>query len=116
MKSTIVGMSLINVWPVVFILRNERHASTPSECGMLVYSEFTSMVTSKDTGVTKRVMSFSLQKENEVSFRKLGIFYYFFCKMKSAYPEMCSANVALQEIIRMYGGLISRMLATCVIC
>ena len=37
MKSTNVGMSLINVWSVVFIMRNERHASTPSECGMLVY-------------------------------------------------------------------------------
>ena len=53
MKSTNVGMSLIYVWSVVFIVRNERHASTPSECGMLVYREFTSIVTSKESGVTK---------------------------------------------------------------
>ena len=53
MKSTNVGMSLINAWSIVFIVRNERHASTPSECGMLVYREFTSIVTNKESGVTK---------------------------------------------------------------
>ena len=37
MKSTNVGMSLINVWSVAPIVRNEWHASTPSVCGMLIY-------------------------------------------------------------------------------
>ena len=53
MNSTNVGMSLVNVWSVVYIVRNERHASTQSECGMLVCREFTSMVTNKESGVTK---------------------------------------------------------------
>ena len=74
MKSTNVGMSLINVWSVVFIVRNERHASTPSECGMLVCREFTSMVTSKDSGVTKCVMSFSLIEKICGVFEKAGYF------------------------------------------
>ena len=116
MKSTNVGMSLINVWSVVFIVRNERHASTPPECGMLVCREFTSILTSKESGVTKWVMSFSLQIKSVVSFRKLCILSKTFSKMESTYPEMCSVNVPLQETIGLYGGLISWLLATCVIC
>ena len=51
-----------------------------------------------------------------VSLRKLGILSKKFCKMESTCPEMCSVTVPLQEVIGLYGGLISRMLATCVIC
>ena len=36
--------------------------------------------------------------------------------MESTYPKMCSVNVPLQETIGLYGGLISRLLAACVIC
>ena len=36
-KSPSVGMSLIHIWSVVFIERNERYASIQSVCGMLVY-------------------------------------------------------------------------------
>ena len=107
MKSTNVGMSLINAWSIVFIVRNERHASTPSECGILVYREFTSIVTNKESGVTKCLMSISLQRKSVVSLRKLGILSKKFCKMESTCPEMCSVNVPLQETIGLYGGLIS---------
>ena len=51
-----------------------------------------------------------------VSLRKLGILSEHFCEMESSYPEMSSANVPLQETIGLYSGLISRLLATCVIC
>ena len=53
MKFTNVGMSLVNAWSVVFIVTNEWHASTPSECGMLVYRKFTSMAAKKNSDVTK---------------------------------------------------------------
>ena len=66
-------MSLINTWSVVFIVRNEWHASTYSESEMLVYGEFTSMVRNKESGDTKRVVSFSLQRKSVVSLRKLHI-------------------------------------------
>ena len=51
-----------------------------------------------------------------VSLRKLGILSKKFSKMESTCPEMCSVNVPLQETIGLYGGLILRLLATCVIC
>ena len=105
MNSSNAGMSLFNVWSVVYIVRNERQVSTPSECGMLVYEEFTSMVANKESGVTKRVMSFSLQRKAVVSLRKLGILSQNFCKMEITYPEMCSVNVPLQETIGLSGGL-----------
>ena len=76
MKSTNVGMSLINAWSAIFIVRNERHASSPSDCRMLVYSEFTSMATNKDSDVSKRLTSFSLQRKSVMSLRKLGIIAY----------------------------------------
>ena len=50
-----------------------------------------------------------------VSLRKLGILPKNFKKMESACPEMCSFNVPLHETIHLYGDLISRLLATCVI-
>ena len=50
-----------------------------------------------------------------VSLRKQGILSKKFCKMESTCPEMCSVNVPLQETIGLYGGLISRLLASCVI-
>ena len=50
-----------------------------------------------------------------VSLRKLGILSKKFCKLESTCPEMCSVNVPLQETIGLYGGRISRLLATCVI-
>ena len=56
------------------------------------------------------------QGKSVVTLRRLGILLNFFCKMESTYPKMCSVNVPLQEIICLYGGLISRLLATSVIC
>ena len=51
-----------------------------------------------------------------MSLRKLGILSKTFCKMETICLEMCSFDVPLQETIGLLGGLISRMLATCVIC
>ena len=48
-------------------------------------------------------------------FEKAGYFVKKISKMESTCPEMCSVNVPLQESIGLYGGLISRLLATCVI-
>ena len=61
-------------------------------------------------------MSFSLQLKSVVYLRKLGILSQTFCKMESTFSEKCSVNVPLLEIIGLYGGLISRLLASCVIC
>ena len=71
MKSTSVGMSLINALSVGFIVRNERYASTPSVYGMLIYREFTSMVTNKYSGFTEWLVSFSLQRKSVVCLIKL---------------------------------------------
>ena len=43
-QSTGIGMSLVNVWSVMLMARNELLASTPSVCGMLEYREFTSII------------------------------------------------------------------------
>ena len=54
----------------------------------------------------------SVYKENLRCFENAGNLY----KIKSTFLEVCSDNVALQETICLYGGLISTLLATCIIC
>ena len=49
-------------------------------------------------------------------FEKAGYFVQKVLQMESTYPEMCSVNVPLQTKIGLYGGLISRLLATFGIC
>ena len=49
-------------------------------------------------------------------FEKAGYFVHIKKKMESTYQEMRSVDVHLHKKIGLYGGLISRLLATCVIC
>ena len=55
------------------------------------------------------MISLILERKSAVTLRKLGI-----KKMESTYPELCSVNVTLHEIIGIFGGLITWLIAFCV--
>ena len=72
-KSIKMGMSLIRAGSMLCLIRNEQHALIPSVCGMLVCKELTSIVIIVDSGVIRRLMSFSFLRKSLVSVIKLGI-------------------------------------------